>query len=261
MAKDSIVTTSTSPNLIGQPDVQFRPDDFDALVYSKGYEVIHEKAASCPCKSKSNNTPLSSCQNCSGTGWVLFNPNITRMVLQGMNVNTRYMQWSQENIGTVAITSRSVDQLGFMDRITVKDSDSVFSQTLHPWSNNNELFAFTVYDIRDIYEVFLFQAVDQPLIKLGTNSYSYERNKLILDSSYADIDDLSVSIRYRHWTEYHIVDILKENRRSYISDASTKGKQQSAMFPFNSIARRSHYVIDPLNQTGTGRIDNSYVTN
>lgn len=258
MPKDSIVTTQTPPNLIGQPDVQFREDDFDAFVYSKGYEVIYENAVSCPCKSKSNNNPLSSCQNCNGSGWVLFNPIVTRMVLQGMNINTRYRQWSEEMVGTVAVTSRSVDKLEFMGRITVKDSDSIFSQVLHPWSNNSELFAFTIYDIKDIYEVFLFQEADQPLIKLNTSNYSYERNKLILDSSYSDIDELSVSIRYKHWTEYHVIDILKETRRSYISDASTKGKQQSAMFPFNAIARRSHYVLDPINQSGTGRIDNSY---
>lgn len=258
MAKDSIVITQTPPNLIGQPDVNLRESDFDALVYSKGYEVIYESAVSCPCKSKSNNNPLSNCQNCNGSGWVLFNPKVTRMVLQGMNINTRYREWSQEMAGTVAITSRNVDKLEFMGRVTVKDSDSIYSQVLHPWSNNGELFAFTVYDIKDIYEVFLFQAADQPLIKLNPDNYSYERNKLILNASYAEIDELSVSIRYKHWTEYHIMDILKETRRSYISDASTKGKQQSAMFPFNGIAKRSHYVLDPLNQMGTGRIDNSY---
>jgi hypothetical protein len=258
MAKDEIIITQTPPNLIGQPDVQLQSDSFDAFVYSKGYEVIHEKAVSCPCKSKSNNNPLSSCQNCNGSGWVIFNPTVTRMVLQGMNINTRYREWSQEMAGTVAITSRKVDQLSFMDRITVKDSDSIYSQVLHPWSNNNELFAFTIYDIKDIYEVFLFQAVDQPLVRLSSSNYSYERNKLILNASYGEIDDLSVSIRYKHWTEYHVIDILKETRRSYISDASTKGKQQSALFPFHAIARRSHYVLDPLNQTGSGRIDNSY---
>lgn len=259
MTKSNIVTTSISPNLIGQPDVQMRDLDFDALVYSKGYEVIHEKAVGCPCISKGTNAPLSDCQNCRGTGWVLFNPNVTKMVLQSMNVNTVYKEWSEENRGTVAITSRSVDQLAFMDRITVKDSDSVFSQVLFPVLNNGEFFAFTVYDIREIYEVFMFQSSTSPLIKVPSSDYSYLRNKIILNSSYSSVEDLTISVRYKHWTEYHIIDILKETRRSNVSTVETKGKQQSAMFPFNAVARRSHYVLDALNQSGGGVIDNSYI--
>lgn len=259
MSKNNIVTTSTPPNLISQPDVQMRDSDFDVLVYSKGYEVIHEKAISCPCYSKAGGSPLSDCQNCRGTGWVLFNPNNTKMVLQSMNLQTRYREWSKENLGTVIVTSRSVDQLAFMDRITVKDSDSIYSQILFPVTRNSEFFAFTIYDIKDIYEVFMFEASNKALKKISSSDYSYERNKFILDSSYASISNLTVSIRYKHWTEYHVIDIVKETRRSYVSTVETKGKQQSTMFPFNAVARRSHYVLDALNQSGSGVIDNSYV--
>lgn len=257
MASNSITTQTLIPNLINKPEVSFLEDEFDALVYEKGLEVIHKKSTSCPCRSKENGSPLSSCQNCCGTGWVLFNPNSTRMVLQSLNLSTKYKEWSKENIGTITISSRSADILGYMDCIIILDSDSVFSQTLFPSVYKGVLFAFTIYDIKSIEEIFLFQSADEPLIKLSDTYYSFEANKLILDSSYASIENLTVSIRYKHYIQYHIIDLVKEMRRSY--GLNEKGYDKQISLPFNAIGRRSHYVLDQLNFEGTNIVDNSYL--
>lgn len=260
MAKNNIVTTSIPPNLIGQADVQFRGDDFDALVYSKGYAVIHEAAVPCPCKSQSNGSPLSNCQNCYGTGWVLFNPNKTRMVLQSLNLRTKYNEWSKDNIGTVTITSRNVDKISYMDRLTVEDSNSLFSQILYPKVYSNTLFAFTIYDILSIEELFLFREPNLPLERLSLETdYSFEKNKIILNDSFRDIENLTISVRYHHNLQYHVLELTKETRRSYISNADTKGKDQSIVLPFSGIARLSHYVLDSSNFEGNNIIDNSYL--
>jgi hypothetical protein len=257
MSKNSIITTSAIPNLINKTGVEFLEDEFDILVYQKGLEVIHEKASSCPCRSKENGSPLSNCQNCCGTGWVLFNPNSTKMVLQSLNLSTKYKEWSKENIGTITISSRSVNILGYMDRLTIIDSDSVFSQTLYPSVYKGVLFAFTIYDIKSIEEIFLFQSADEPLIKLSDTYYSFEANKLILDSSYASIENLTISIRYKHYIQYHIIDLVKEMRRSY--GLNEKGYDKQLFLPFNAIGRRSHYVLDRANFEGTNVVDNSYL--
>lgn len=255
--KNSIVTTTPSPDLSNRPDVRFEPDGFSALIYQKGLDVVLERASSCPCRSKENGSPQSNCQNCCGTGWVLYNPNETRMVLQAMNLNTKYKEWSKENIGTVMISSMAVDVLGFMDRITVKDGESVFSQVLFPYVYSGVLFAFTVYDIQSIEEIFLFQDVSSPLIRLNSTQYSFEGNKVVLDNEFASIENLTISIRYKHFIQYHIIDLVKEVRNSKGFDE--KGYEQTIQMPFHAIARRSHYVLDQANYEKNNIIDNSYV--
>jgi hypothetical protein len=255
--KTSIVTNTPPPNLLNKPDVQFQPDDFSALIYQKGLDLVIEKATSCPCRSKENGSPQSNCQNCCGTGWVLYNPNQTRMVLQAMNLNTKYKEWSKENIGTMMVSSMATDVLGFMDRLTVKDSESVFSQVLFPYVYSGVLFAFTIYDIIGIEEIFLFQDVSSPLIKLNSTQYSFEGNKIVLDNEFVSVENLTISVRYKHFIQYHIIDLVKEVRNSKGLD--DRGYETTIQMPFHAIARRSHYILDRANYENNNGIDNSYI--
>ena len=43
-----------------------------------------------------------------------------------------------------------------MDKITIVDSDALFTQLLYPIFHNNQLFAYTVYDIKSVKILFLF---------------------------------------------------------------------------------------------------------
>ncbi len=74
------VINAESPSLYGQPQVSFRPNDFDAVIWTHGYDIICEKAIRCPCQGNSD-SPLPSCQNCHGSGYIYINPyrtNITK---------------------------------------------------------------------------------------------------------------------------------------------------------------------------------------
>lgn len=259
MKTGSIITSSPIPNLVNHPEVSFHKDRFDELLYAHGYEVIYESSIPCPCRSKENGSPKSDCQNCGGTGWVLFNPIETRMLLQSINMPTKYKSWGKENLGTVTISSRAINKLDYMGRVTVNDSDSMYSQVLYPGVYKNVLFAFTIYDIISIEEVFLFQNSDEPLLKLNSDNYSFDGNRFILDSSYASIDNLTVSVRYHHRLQYHIIDLLHETRRNYIADAGTKGYDENQVLPFTAIARLSHYVLDAANFEKDNTIINDYV--
>jgi hypothetical protein len=258
MKSGSIVTQSAPPNLIGNPGVSFNKDAFDEALYNHGYEVIYESAIPCPCKSKENGSPLTTCKNCSGSGFVLFNPNQTRMLLQSINMNTKYKVWSKENLGTVTVSSRDINKLDYMGCLTVIDSDSLFSQVLYPYVYKNTLFAFTVYDIVSIEEVFLFQSADEPLIKLDSSKYTYDGNRFLLDLSYQNIENLTVSVRYHHRLQYHIIDLLHETRRNYTAGAESKGYDVNQVLPFTAIARLSHYVLDAANADKNNLIINDY---
>ena len=41
------------PSMYGQPQVAFRPQDFEAVIWAHGYDIICEKAIRCPCQGDS----------------------------------------------------------------------------------------------------------------------------------------------------------------------------------------------------------------
>jgi hypothetical protein len=128
MTKRPIVI-ETPPIGLDRPRANFINTEFDINIWEHGYNVIHELGLQCPCKSKNTNQQ-SNCKNCGGSGWIFLNPTKTRMVLHSMNLNTKYQMWSQENAGTVSISCRSNETLGFMDRLTVLDGLAIFWEVL-----------------------------------------------------------------------------------------------------------------------------------
>lgn len=256
-----VVISQTPANIQGQANPLFLEDAFDILVQQKGYDVIHESAIKCPCQSKDGGGALGNCQNCGGTGWLFINAIQTRMVLQSINLSTKYKQWSAENFGTVTVTSRKVDVLTFMDRITVKDSESIHQQILRPQveSFTGKLFAWVIYKPISIIDLFKFVSVNSVLVRLVEGvDFVKEDNKIIMSDSYIG-QDLSLSIRYKHNIQYHILENTKETRNT--RGTNTEGQDKVNVQPFTAIARRSHYVLDNENFLGTKILDNSYNAN
>ena len=75
-------------SLYGQPQVSFRPNDFNSVIWSHGYDIICEKAVRCPCQGNSG-APLPNCQNCHGFGYFFINPRRTKALVTGLNRNTQ----------------------------------------------------------------------------------------------------------------------------------------------------------------------------
>lgn len=252
------------PNTIAQPEVDFRKNDFDALIWNKGYNVEIEKAYRCPCKSKGTDE-LSSCRNCGGSGWFFINPTATKMVMQGMNHDDKYKHWSSELIGTVKITYMERDRLSWMDRITSSDAVSEFSEVLFPaevpdGSGGTEMVASTTYAMISIDDVFVFQAANQKHLRLDSGQYDFSQGGYyitITDQAIADIEDLTISVRYKHRPQFHVIDIPRDIMTTYEKDPDTDLDKQSKMV-LNAVGRRAHYVLDKDTQQGTYRLDNSY---
>ena len=76
MAGNRNILDSPQQNLYGQPQVAFRPQDFNAAIWSHGYDVICEQAVRCPCQGDSG-APKPDCQNCHGFGYFFINPTRT----------------------------------------------------------------------------------------------------------------------------------------------------------------------------------------
>jgi len=244
-----------------QPRADFDKDSFEALVWQKGYEVIHEKALQCPCKSRTNNQQAN-CKNCGGSGWAFINSNETRMILHSMNRSTKFKDWSEENIGTASVTCLDREELSYMDRVTVKKGNAVFNQVLHSLkSDSNKLFFFTSYQIKQILYIGLFIDVDTAYKKLEVGvDYTYSGNKIVLDDAYlgSDDEDLSITVRYKHPPTFYIIDMPRETMSSSIVIGGTE--KDPVYLPVHAVGKRGQYIIDAENFTGTRIIDNSFDT-
>lgn len=261
------ITPTTPPAGINIARVDFSQPKFDALVWEKGYDVTLEKALPCPCSSKNTNQQ-SNCKNCGGSGWLFVNASQTKIVLSAMNLNTKFLAWTEQNIGTASVTALSKDETSFMDRITVKDGIAIFSQVLFmkQFDDTSSIVNYftTIYNIKEIIYIALFRGTQQELLPLiyGTD-FTYSENKILFltASDYIDTDleeqDISIVVRYKHAPQFHIIDIPRETIQSFVNIGGEGEKKID--LPIHAIARRSHYVLDSKNYLGDNIFDNSHI--
>lgn len=232
----------------------------DGTVQDKGYQVIHEKAYICPCKSKESDH-RNTCKNCGGTGWIFANPTRTRMIITGIMSDDKMKEgalrdWGMMDMGNVKVTADDSDKLTYMDKIVNLDATAEHNQVLYPVFNDAEdqLFVFTKYDIKGIDFVGLFEAEGTKVKRLvEITDFTYHDNILVLNSSYHNLVDPCITIRYIHNPTYHIIDIMRESMTSYKDNGNTK-----IVLPVHAVAKRAHLITDVENFDGDRLLDNSW---
>jgi hypothetical protein len=249
----------TQPSTAGQANVSLVKSDFDALIAQKGYEVYLDKVVHCPCRRVGDHQPMSSCRSCGGSSYTYINRYKTKMVIQSMNYDTKYKEWSEERVGSAKITARDEENLAFMDRITVIGAETTTSQVIFPKNYYGSIKGKVIYDIKAIEEIFAFVGDNQKLKKLEVNiDYTLSGNIITFVNSYSNWEDFTVSIRYRHEPTFHIIDLVREVMTTPKVKGGVEIKQS---MPVSAIARRSHYVLDEQNFSGDYLLDNSYSIN
>lgn len=260
MPRDKNIKIQNTPQNINSPKPDFNKNDFEIALHQKGYSVIHEKSIHCPCKSEGVGGQLSNCRNCGGTGWAFINPIKTVMQLHSMNYDTQYKEWSETNRGNVSITCRDVEELSFMDRITVTNAISIFNQVLYSKIKDNTTFFTTLYNIKEIEYIGLFLSPELPYKQLKVNEdYTFEYNIIKLDAKYNDSTSKSITIRYKHSPQYHIIDIPRHTMLTNTNVGFEIGN--SIRMPIHAIGRYSHYVLDEENFDGDRIIINDSTQN
>lgn len=266
-AHNKPVTFETPIELGAKNQPEFNKQDFDDSVYTKGYDVYIEKAIKCACVLKANGDALPNCRNCGGTKWVFVNKRLTKAVMQSMNKQTKFLNWSEVDRGTVSITVRDDDKLAFMDRVTNLNLVSTYSETLQIKQTNNKLLAYTIYPIIVPTECYLFEDSDKPLKQLQLNTdFTISDNKFILNDSYKQysIEELSVSVRYTHFPQYHVLDINRDamaNLGAMHSCENPDLNKEYSPLLISAVARKAHYTMDESNIDGESLYDNSYSPN
>lgn len=187
-----------TPNLVGKPVVNFTVEEHNALVHNKGLNCIIESAIKCPCKTK-DNSYQALCKNCMSTGWVLINPVQDRVIVSGINSETQYKEWSAEKLGTISMSFARRDyELGYMDRVTIVDSLVPQSEVLYPFGFSDNFFAYTIYPIESVIEVFQFESVSSKLkLLVQDTDYTFDGYKLLFTNTpVADVTALKAITGY-----------------------------------------------------------------
>lgn len=256
------VTVKTSPEVITESTPFFRQDDFNESIFAQGYNVWIEKALPCPCRDKAAESGLSDCQNCGGVGWFFIEKRETKLLIQSMNRDTKFKNWTETDRGTVSITARAVDRLAFMDRITNLDLLSFYAEVAKVKELNNKLFAFTIYFPTVVNEIYLFEKSDKPLIPLKIlDDFTIDENKIILNDKFKgkNIEHLKLALRYTHFPQFNVVDVTREitaNKGTRGVECSLENRDLVQMNP-HVIARRTHTVLDAPSLDGNSLFDNS----
>jgi hypothetical protein len=189
--------------------------------------------------------------------------------MQNMGNIKKYENWSEENMGTVTITNTYADDVSYMDRFTIVDLRATFSQILYPHLNKaqNKLFAFTIYEPTEVDLIYGFADSAQALIPYINHAvdpvnWHYKIKKNVIEFNLAKVvvpadaqTEFSVTIRYRHYPVYAVIDIQREIFKTEDGTCleecpGTDSEGELKGMPQKSIGKRFHYLFDNPNLIG-----------
>ncbi|NCU26266.1 hypothetical protein EOM86_06030 [Candidatus Nomurabacteria bacterium] len=168
----------------------------------------------------------------------------TRMVVQSLNITTKYLEWSLEKVGTASLTTRHVDIVSEMDRISLLESMGYMSQYVKPSIFEGRYVAQLIYKPEAISHLYRFDGNMRPLKLINRGLYSFEGRSLIIDPSAID-GEAAFTIRYSHHPEFYVIDVTREIRDSKV--AGYRGMEDNTRFPMSAVMRRCHLVISSQN--------------
>lgn len=228
--------------------VDLKLDEFQRFISARGYRVKHEMALRCPCKSEGGDNQ-SSCRNCGSTGWLWINPTETRMLIVGQGNKTDLQDYSENLTGQASISCDAKDQLAYMDRITLLDALSRYSEVAFL---NTQGEGLLLYEPTEMEVCLVYDAPNQPLIRLTNNDIILTGNKIrltsgalsMLQSNQVDLSTLTISVRYKHRPAYHIIDIPRDVLTLF--EVNENRQDVVKQYPIKAIGKRAHYLIDLL---------------
>ena len=177
-------------------------------------------------------------------------------IVTGVDGSSLIAEWSELNIGTAAITARAVDRMGFMDRVVLLDLEGYFSEILRPTIYRNELFAYPVYEPLEVTDIFLHVADGEPLQPLTTAEFRLDKNRVVFNKDLigmvesndpnAKVGNLTVSIRYKHYPVYHIIDVDRELMQVREGKPCATRREALTAMPVKVVGRKAEYVFPPM---------------
>ncbi len=230
----------------------FELSEFNIAIDSRGYECIWLKEVQCPCRSKNDDTYLSTCKNCGGSGHVWVNPTQIRAIITNIDYRAQMEIYGTLEAGMINITVKDDHKLSYMDKFILLDAIGEFQENLYPVMIDGSNKTYTRYDVESIYYLAMFEDSDKPLkILTEGEDYEVEHNIIKLNEKYNSLYDIRLTIRYQHKPVYYVKDVLHYARTS----KDTNGNP--IKLPVQASAIRG-VVLDKENMTGTRLFNNSF---
>lgn len=237
-----------SPATTGYPSPEFDKGAFDAAITQKGYKIYQERAVACPCGMDAGH-PNPSCPHCGGTGYYYIDPTEVVCLITGVNVNTKYKEWTMDNAGTIAVTTYDEGlNFAFFDKLTFKEKFGIFTENRVVRRVGDTFFIWLTFKPTELRRLSVVEGgqirvltPDSYLLDADNNEYA-----VFFTAGAGLSSGQVVSVYYKHFVQYNVIDLPHELRASNITDAD--GNLQKIDLPVQAIARRANYVVNEANQ-------------
>jgi hypothetical protein len=251
--------------------VDFRPDQFDLAIQTKGYRVYWSRAAVCPCRNnEQTDQPDVACDLCKGQGRFYFLPDVNlenystdlfgnpielsedkqsllilaliTQVSQDPQIFEKFGEWT---FGTIKISVQHQNRIGFRDRIQLLDSIMAWGQLIE--YNGAETIEITGgYDKAGlrypIVDLHILRSTDT-IFKAGVDFEVTQEGKIRWIKN-APAEDTVLSINYLIRPVYQIIEHVNSFRDTLVAakrQAANK-KMQHTKLPIHGLAKLDFLV-------------------
>lgn len=245
---------------------QLDKDEFKTSIETHGAKISIERATKCPCSGENSGQPRIGCVNCGGFGWFFFNKRESRAVIQKVNRGNKYMSWNEMDYGKASITFRPDEDLSFMDRIVNLTELSEYSQIVRLEEVVTGTYrAQTTFPVESISSIFLYESETTKLRVLNAEDITFSYNTIgIVDNPVLIGCPLpyTLSIRYKHFPVFHIMEITRENAITRFDSSKSSGTEfnNKSKLPVHAIAVRANIIFDKKTIFDKELIDNTNLT-
>jgi hypothetical protein len=189
---------------------------YDAAVQEQGYDVVLHKSVRCACKAKQAGSFSVYCKTCGGFGLFFVSPLNTRAIIQSISGNDKQDRGNLVDLEESRATFESSIYLTELDKITVADSVSVFTEILNPKVVDGQVIAPLMYaPLEDGIEyIGYYEAATDTMKVIEPLDYSITGNRITVENSLKPVSGVfSLSIRYKHRLEFLVQRLIREESR------------------------------------------------
>lgn len=223
--------------------VDFDDVKFNSKIQEKGLNVIWEKMSVCPCRKDINSQAVIGCINCNGTGWYYFDPIKIKALISGAQFSRNFVMWSENLVGSIMVTVDPVYKVGWNDKLTIVDAETVFSEVKQIKILNEDDDKKSIilrYKPTQIISVYSFIDEETKLKKIENEKIIQNENILTInDDELKETDNLSIVYYYN--PVYLITDNLNDYRNTYKKNKNFT--EELTPLPIKVMAKKLHLVL------------------
>ena len=227
-----------NPNL----RVDFNDVKILSKIEEKGLKVKWEKMSVCPCRKDISSQAVVECINCNGTGWHFFDPQNIKALISAAQFQRNFLMWSEVLSGSVLVSVDPTYKVGWYDRLTVLDAETVFSEVKQVKIINEDTGIKTIklrYIPNSFVSVLSYIDANEPLKNL-LSSAVYE-NGLLKINNIEIVEGENISVVYNYNPSYLIVDLLNDYRNTYVKNKLLQ--EELRKLPIKVLAKKLHLVL------------------